>query len=138
VVSLDRVTAAPYLLATLLIVLTLATLAMNLIASVRERVHDLAVMRALGADRRQLRSLVHWHAMTIALIGLVIAVPVGSLLGGRVFTLVADNVGVVSSPLVSPLLLAVVAGGVLVIANVVALWPGRRAGRPPADALRRS
>lgn len=138
VVSLDRVTTAPYLLATLLILLTLATLAMNLIASVRERAHDLAVMRALGADRRQLRSLVHWHAITVALIGLAVALPLGALIGGRVFTLVADDLGLVPSPLVSPLLLGAVAAGTLLIANVVAVWPARRAARPPADALRRS
>jgi ABC-type lipoprotein release transport system permease subunit len=136
--ALDRVNTAPYILAVVLAALTIAALMQTLVASVRERRYDLAVLRALGVDRRQLRGIVHWQAMTVAIIGLVIGVPLGAVVGGRVFRLVANDVGVVPTPLISPLLLGLYVVAALVGANVVASWPAWRAARANVAVLRRS
>jgi ABC-type lipoprotein release transport system permease subunit len=137
--SLERVGATPFLLAVVLAILSAALLAHNLITSGRERARDLAVMRALGADRRQLRGTLHWHATTVAVIGLAVGVPLGALLGARVFRYVADRIGVVSTPSIPPFLIAAVVIGVLLVANLAAAWPARLAARvQPAVVLRRS
>jgi putative ABC transport system permease protein len=138
VIALDRVTAAPYLLGVVLIVLTLATIVQMLVSTVRERRYDLAVIHAVGADRRLLRGIIRWNAWTVALIGIVIALPLGSLAGGRVFRSVANDVGVVSTPLVSAVLLTLFAVAVLFVASVGARWPATRAARTDVAVLRRT
>ena len=137
--GLDRVTPTPFLLAIVVTLLLVALLAVNLIASARERARDLAVMRALGADRRQLRGMLLWQAITVALIGLVVGVPIGVAIGRRVFVLVANNVGVVSAPHVPALVPLGVIATMLAIAVAAAAWPSMRAARVEAStALRRS
>ena len=42
---------------------------------------DFAILRALGALRRQLRSVVHWEATLVVLAILVVGVPLGVALG---------------------------------------------------------
>ena len=139
VYALDRVIPAPFILVVVLVLLIVATLAQNLVTSVRERSHSLAVMRALGSGGCQLRGIVHWHATTVALLGLVVSVTLGALLGGRIFTLIANNAGLVSDPLISPAVLGAFVGGVLLLANLAALWPSRRAASTDtAQLLRRS
>ena len=127
--AVARVVDAPFILALVLALFALATLAQNLVSTVRDRRHDLAVLRALGSDGRQLRGIVHAHATTVAVVGAAVAIPVGAVLGGRIFTLVANGVGIVATPLTSALVLGLFLGAVLVVANLVALVPARRAAR---------
>lgn len=91
---------------------------------------------ALGASPRLLRRVVRWHAV-IALAGaLAVALPAGAILGARVFRLVANSVGLVPTPRLSPLLLAGTVAGLLVLALAVAVWPSRRASRIDPGVLR--
>jgi hypothetical protein len=58
-------------------------------------------------------------------------------LGRWVWTLLAADLGVVAQPRVPLLALAAVAGGAVLLANVIALVPGRIAARTrPATDLR--
>jgi ABC-type lipoprotein release transport system permease subunit len=135
--ALDRVTSAPFVLAAVLVILALVAIGHGLVTSVRSRRHDLAVLRALGGSRRQLRATVHWQATTLASLALAVAVPVGLIVGGRIFSLLADNVGVVPVPDRSALLVIPLVALVLVLANVAAIVPSRRAGRSSTAVLLR-
>lgn len=135
--ALERVIPAPFILVVVLVLLVGATFAQNLTTSVRERSHSLAVMRALGLSRRQSRGIVHWHATTVALLGLMVSVPLGAVLGGRIFTLIANNAGLVSDPLISPAMLGSFVAGVLLLGNLAALWPSRRAASTDTTELLR-
>ena len=135
--ALDRVTSAPFVLAAVLVILALVAIGHGLVTSVRSRRHDLAVLRALGGSRHQLRATVHWQATSLALLALAIAVPIGLIVGGRIFSLLADNVGVVPVPDRSALLVIGLVALVLVLANVAAILPSRRAGRSSTAVLLR-
>jgi predicted lysophospholipase L1 biosynthesis ABC-type transport system permease subunit len=104
---------------------------------VRRRRHDLAILKALGFVRRQVSAAVAWQATTVALVALAVGLPLGVALGRWSWSLLADRIGVGAPPVTpGPALLAGVAGTVLV-ANLVAAWPGRVAARTrPAVALR--
>ena len=79
--ALRRVLPAPLVLEIVLGLLLLVGCAFLLTLSVRAQRRDLAVLRALGARRRQLRAIVHWQATLVALAILVVGLPVGIALG---------------------------------------------------------
>jgi ABC-type lipoprotein release transport system permease subunit len=135
--NLDRVGYLPGLLAGLVALLAVATVAHALVSSVRRRRRDLAILKTLGFARGQVTQTVAWQASTFALAALLVGMPLG-IVGGRwAWRLVADQLGVTTGPVVPPLpVLAITAGGLLV-ANLVAAGPGWAAARiRPAVALR--
>lgn len=70
--------------------------------------------------------------------GLLVGVPLGTALGRWLWILFAERLPVVAQPAVPALGLALVAGGLLAVANLVAAWPARAAGRTPVAAILRS
>jgi hypothetical protein len=135
--NLERVGYLPGLLAGLVALLAVATVAHALVSSVRRRRRDLAILKTLGFARGQVTQTVAWQASTFALAALLVGMPLG-IVGGRwAWRLVADQLGVTTGPVVPPLpVLAITAGGLLV-ANLVAAGPGWAAARiRPAVALR--
>ncbi len=129
VVALDRLTAAPFALAAILAVLSLVALVHALVVGVRHRRRDLAVLRALGADRRQLAATVFWQASCVAVLATLIGLPLGVLGGRLVFQMLADNVGIVREPVGALWLVGGLTAAVLVVANVAATVPAWRASR---------
>ena len=135
VLAFDRVVPAPYALAMVLAVMGTAALAYHVGSSVRRRGREFAILRALGADRRQVRGAVHWNASSVAAVGLIVGVPAGIAIGTRIHRSIADSVGVVPSVAVPVVLVLVVVAGVVAIANLAAASPARRATRSPAATL---
>jgi hypothetical protein len=113
------------------------TLGLTLMASVRRRRRDLALLRTLGFTGRQLAVAVAWQSSVAVGIGAVVGVPLG-IVGGRwLWTRFANNIDVVTAVAVPGLAIALVTVGAVVLANVVAAIPGRLAARTPtADMLR--
>lgn len=135
--NVARVSAIPLVLAALVGALAIASLAHALILSVRRHRSQLAVLKSLGFRRGQVRAAVAWHATVLAVLAVVVGAPLGIIVGRWGWRLVADQIGVASAPVtpIVPLALAVV--GALVVANLVAAYPGWRAARiPTAVALR--
>src|SRR5439155_20129368 len=62
--NLRRIDTLPYVLAGLLGLLALATIAHALVTSVRRRRRDLAILKTLGFVRSQVRGAVAWQAST--------------------------------------------------------------------------
>lgn len=133
--AFERVVPALYALAIVLALMAAAALAYHLGSSVRRRMRDLAILRALGADRRQLRATIHWQASCVAVIGLAIGIPLGIAVGSRIHNAIADSIGVVPSVALPVVLLVVVVVGVIVVANLAAMAPARRATRAPAATM---
>jgi predicted lysophospholipase L1 biosynthesis ABC-type transport system permease subunit len=132
-----RVRSTPVVLAGLLALLALASIAHVLMTSIRRRRGDLAVLKTLGFERRQISASVAWQATTLILIALAIGLPAG-IVGGRfVWTQFATRLGVAPAtqlPL-GAVLIAIPVG--LAVANLLALGPGWVAGRlRPATVLR--
>jgi putative ABC transport system permease protein len=129
---------APVLLATALAAGAISSLWLALMASVRHRRKDLALLKTLGFTRRQLGATVAWQATVTVLAGTVAGVPLGVGLGRFLWDLFARQIDVVPEPIVPVPAVAAVIAGALLTANVVAALPGRAAGRTPAAALLRS
>jgi putative ABC transport system permease protein len=112
-------------------------LALTLVASVRRRRRELALLKTLGFVRRQLAAAVAWQSSVAVLIGVVIGVPIGIVLGRTLWILFAHEIDAVPVPSVPGLAIVLIALGALVLANVVATIPGRMAaGTATALVLR--
>lgn len=127
--ALERVTAAPFLLGLVLALVLVSGSAYVLASSFRARRRDLAILRVLGSTPRQLRAVVHWQSSLGAAALAAIGVPLGIGLGHRVVSLLTGALGVVPGVDLGILLLACTFCGPILVANVLALLPGRRAGR---------
>jgi len=104
---------------------------------VRVRRQELAVLRTLGFERRQLGSVLAWQATTIGLIGLVVGVPLGLTAGRVVWKAVASGIGVVDDPVTPALAVVAVSVVALVVVIAAAIVPGRSARNVrPATVLR--
>jgi hypothetical protein len=137
IVSYERVRTTPLVLAGVLALLAVATVAHALVTAVRRRRRDLALLKTLGFTRRQISVTVAWQATTLGAVALLIGVPVGVIVGRWAWTALADNLGTVAEPIVPVLAVVLAIPLVLLIANTVAFVPGRIAARlRPATVLR--
>jgi hypothetical protein len=135
--ALERVTTAPFMLAAVLTGLLVLTCAYALAMSVRARRTELAVLRALGADGRQLRGIVHWQATLLAAAVVIVGIPAGIAAGRAVVRLVTSTLGIVPGAQLSPALLAGIPLAAILAANLLALLPARRAARTAVGELMR-
>ena len=134
---MKRIQSLPLLLAGLLALAGAATLMHTLVSSIRRRRRDLAILKTLGFLRGQVSAAVAWQATTLVVLALLIGLPLGIAAGRWGWNLFANQLGVVPEPQVSflPLLLAIPA--TVLLANLIALIPGRAASRvQPAIVLR--
>ena len=100
--------------------------------SVLERVRELGLLRAVGATRRQVRSIVRWESVLIAVLGAVFGITVGAVFGWMsVRALAEQGVSTFAFP-VGQIALAVLAAAVA--GALAAVLPARRAAR--VDVLR--
>jgi hypothetical protein len=135
--SYEHLTRTPFVLALLLVILAVGSAAHVLITSVRRRRRDLAVLKTIGFTRRQVATAVFAQASTLIGVAVIVAVPVGVVLGRWLWAATAHWLGIpVSQPF--PFVgLALVVIGAFALANLLAFVPGRLAARiRPAVALR--
>ena len=137
IVSYSRVRSTPLVLAGVLALLAIATVAHALVTAVRRRRRDLALLKTLGFTRRQISASVAWQATTFGVVALLIGIPAGIIVGRWAWITLADNLGTVAEPIVPVLALVVGVPLVVAIANLVAFVPGRiAAALRPATVLR--
>ena len=115
-----------------------AALGLTLMASVRRRRRDLALLKTIGFTRSQLAAAVAWQSSVAVAAGTVIGVPVGIALGRFLWGLFARQIDVVPEPTVPGLWVILIAAGALALANLVAALPGRVAARTPTALLPRA
>lgn len=134
--ALERVTLAPFLLCLVFAVMLLVAWIYLLSASVRGRSGDFASLGAMGAVRRQRTSIVYWQATVAVGAMVVIGVPLGVLAGRRIVESIVTTLGIVPGTTVPAWLLVAAIGAPLLVANLVAVLPGRGAARAATSALR--
>ena len=73
--------ATPGLLAAILAAGALGALGLTLVASVRQRRRQFAILKSLGFTQRQLAASVAWQSSVAAVVGVIVGVPAGIALG---------------------------------------------------------
>ena len=130
--------STPSVLAGILAAGAVGALGLTLVASVRRRRREFALLKALGFTQRQLAATVAWQSSVSAAVGVVFGVPLGITLGRWLWTLFARGISAVPDPTVPVLSIVLIALGALVFANIVAAIPGRIAAATPTALLLRA
>jgi hypothetical protein len=137
VVNASQMGSQPIALAIGVAAAALLALGLTVLASVRQRRRELALLKALGLRARQIGAIVAWQTSTILVVAVAAGVPLGVAAGRWVWTSFASSIGVVPSPVVPGR--ALLAGAVLVLlaGNLLASMPALLAARiAPAVTLR--
>lgn len=137
VANLDQVRSIPLALAGFLVLIAVAAVGHALITSVRRRRRDIGIVRSLGFRRRQVLTTVAVQSTTLVVVGLLLGIPLGMVAGRAAWSLVANELGVGTSPTVPVGILLVLVPGALIAAMAMAMWPAQAAARVrAAEALR--
>jgi putative ABC transport system permease protein len=116
-----------YGLLALAVLIALIGIANTLALSIYERIRELGLLRAVGATRGQLRAMVRYEALVIALFGAVEGLVLGALFGwALVASMRSQGVTNLVFPVTQLIVIAIIAG----LAGVAAaIAPSRRAAR---------
>ncbi len=137
VANASQMGSLPLTLAAGVAAAALLALALAILASVRQRRRELALLKALGLRARQVRAVVAWQTGTILVIAVLAGVPLGIAAGRWAWTSFANSIGVVPSPVVPVPSLVVGVLALFVAGNLLAAVPARMAARiAPATTLR--
>jgi putative ABC transport system permease protein len=128
--QLDQINVLQYIIFVMLglsVIIALLGIINTLALSVFERTRELGLLRAVGMGRRQLRRIIRWEAVVVALFGGVLGVVIGTPLGAAISSAMPKSfISTVAIPwgtLIIMLVLAMFAG---LLAAVLPAW---RAGR---------
>ena len=95
--------------------------------SIFERKRELGLLRAVGMSRRQVKRMIRWESVIIALLGAVMGIAIGAFFGWSLQrALIPQGVTILAFPvgqLVFYLIFAALAG------VLAAIWPARRAAK---------
>jgi putative ABC transport system permease protein len=121
----DKELGLLYVLLGLAVLIALLGIANTLALSVFERTRELGLLRAIGMARRQVRAMVRWESVIIALFGTCLGLLIGLFFSWAMVRAVADQVAltVPAGQLAVGALIAAVAG------VLAAILPARRAAR---------
>lgn len=125
--QIDMFVNLVYGLLGLAVVIAVFGIANTLSLSVYERTHELGLLRAVGATRRQIRAMVRMESEITALLGAVQGVVIGIVLGWAViFALRDEGFSKMSVPVTTIVVVLIIA---IVCGVMAALRPARRAAR---------
>jgi putative ABC transport system permease protein len=123
----DQILGLIYALLALAILIALLGIGNTLALSILERTRELGLMRAVGMTRAQLRSIVRWEAVIVALQGALLGLLIGVFFGWALVRALADEgIKTFSLPYQSLAIIVVIAALAGVLA---AILPARRAAR---------
>jgi hypothetical protein len=127
----------PLVLGALLGMLAVGMLTHALMAGVRRRYRDLALLKTLGLVRSQLLGVVCWQASTLAAVAVLAGLPLGVLAGRWAWVVFAGSAGVAGQANVPVPLVLLAIPVTLLLANLIAAAPGWTAARVPAATVLR-
>lgn len=125
--QINQLLTVIYALLGLAVIIAILGIVNTLALSVLERTREIGLLRAVGTTRRQMRQMVMWESVVIALFGAVLGVGLGLVLGAAVRAALDDEgisefampVGIIVTVMVLSAIVGVLA----------ALLPARRASR---------
>jgi hypothetical protein len=135
IVNSGSIEAIPTILGAGLAAGAVVALSITLVASVRRRRRDLAVLKTLGLSGRQVAMIIAWQSSVAVAIGTIVGVPLGIVAGRLLWDRFASGIDAVPAPSTPALVIVGVALGAIVLANIVATIPGRIAARTPTSLL---
>jgi putative ABC transport system permease protein len=125
--EIDQLLTMVIALLVLSIVIAALGIVNTLALSVIERSREIGLLRAVGMSRRQVRRMVRYESVVIAMFGASLGLAVGVTFGWALQRAMAEQgVEVLSIPFGR---LALYAGAAAVIGVIAAVWPARRASR---------
>jgi putative ABC transport system permease protein len=125
-----------YVLLALSVLVSLFGIVNTLVLSIYERTHELGMMRAIGASRRQIRQMIRYESLITGLIGGVLGLVIGVVGAVLVAVLALSGSGYVISIPVGTLVVLLIASALAGL--LAAQLPARRAARLDVlDALAR-
>ena len=125
--NLDTVLAMVNVFLLFALIIALVGIVNTLTLSVFERTREIGLLRAVGMTRRQLRRMIRWEAVTVALYGTMIGVILGLAFGVATALAIPDEiVNQVSVPAVQ---LVIFVASAVVFGLVAAIFPAFRAAR---------
>jgi putative ABC transport system permease protein len=92
--EIDAFRLAFLVISGLVVVVALANLASTMLLAVRERTHDLGVLRAVGVTPRQVGAIVAAGSASLAVVAAVIGIPLGWAVSGAVTEVVGAASGI--------------------------------------------
>ena len=135
--NIAAVRDTPVVLGALLGLLAVGTLGHVLLTGVRRRRRDLAVLKTLGLSRGQVLRVAAWQAGAYGCVALLAGLPLGVLAGRQAWAAFARAAGIAAAPDVPLPLILLMIPATLLIAALLAAWPGWQAARlRPAAVLR--
>jgi predicted lysophospholipase L1 biosynthesis ABC-type transport system permease subunit len=127
----------PVILAGFLALLAVVGVGHSVVTNATRRRRDLALLETLGFRTRQVTGTIASHAVTIAILGLVVGIPAGVLVGRLAWRAVAHSVGIDPAADVPALLVLATVPASLVVVLLMSVYPARQVARiRPAVALR--
>jgi putative ABC transport system permease protein len=125
--TIDQLLAIVTMLLALAVVIALLGIVNTLALSVFERTRELGLLRAVGATRRQVRAVVRWESVIVAVLGALLGAVLGLVFGAALTRgLAGEGLSVVDVPggRLAVYVIAAALAGVL-----AAIGPARRAAR---------
>jgi len=125
--TVNKLLLLVYVLLALSVLVSLFGIVNTLVLSIYERTHELGMMRAIGASRRQIRQMIRYESLITGLIGGVLGLVIGVVGAVLVTKLALSGSGYVVSIPVGTLVLLLIASGIAGL--LAAQLPARRAAR---------
>ncbi|MDY5785348.1 ABC transporter permease [Corynebacterium sp.] len=131
---IDQMLFILYALLSLAVVIAVLGIINTLTLSVIERRQEIGMLRAVGTQRGQVRTMIILESVQMAVFGAVAGILMGLGLGWAFLTVLADQ-GLERIIIPWPLIVTMLIGSI-VIGVLAALWPAQRATTtPPLDAI---
>lgn len=125
--QLDAFVMLIFALLALALVIGFVGIMNTLLLSVYERTREIGLLRAIGTTRRQMRRMVTWESVVIAVFGAVVGTATGVIFGWAVVVALGDGSELVLRIPIGQLTLGVL--GAATAGVIAAIYPARRASR---------
>jgi ABC-type antimicrobial peptide transport system permease subunit len=116
---LQQVDDLPLILGGLLALLATVAVGHAVVLGIRRRRRELAVLRTIGFERRDVRASIAYQSTILTVLGMLVGIPLGVVTGRLIWRAVADGLGVAARFDLSLPDVAVVAVGAVVVANAI-------------------
>ena len=131
---IDQMLTILYALLALAVIIAILGIVNTLTLGVIERRQEIGMLRAVGTQRRQIRTMITVESVQIALFGALMGILMGLGMGWSFISVLADEG--LDSTTVPWMMLVVMLVGSGIVGVLAALWPAHRAAKtPPLDAI---